>query len=446
MKRGTRVNKETLIIPSLALIVLLSFWLINGGNVCTIVFGEVDGKITYYRYWCNMTLKIQGDVSDLKGLNEVMMFPNTSRQTVFLKEAKYVINGKEILKKHISTDEDSNTILVFDVPLNYLKNGTVINIFFDVLIVQRGMPKDNISLDNFYNVSLEEIPHQLVNVYAGNKSTWIISDEIYTLSRKLADKSTSIFEILNAFSKWIEDNIPYPLNQSIRNMIGPQYPDETYRWKIGDCDDTSILFITMCRAVGVPSFLQLGCIPQLDMSWHVIVMHNGNYIHKSRGVGWHAWSMVYIPKLGWIPVDLTYFSGAYFNVANQSSLIYIKSPLGIRPKIKYSAYFIANPIIYANFSTLRYVDDARAWEQAMIDGRLKYTCTEELEVLNSINMRSVRRVPIPWEIPVALCIVFLAILFGMYFKLKRERERHEGSITDYRSYTGQILTILACTS
>jgi len=445
MRRIQRFSKAASIALGLVLIALLSFWLIDGDHVRTVALGESSNRVIYYRYWCNITLNIQGDVSSLKDINEVMIFSNTSRQTVFLEEAKYVVNGEEILKKHLSTDEDGNTILVFDFPLNYLKNGTVINVFFEVLIVQRVTPKDNISLDEFHNVSLEEIPLELISAYSGNKSTWIIPEEIYLLSRELADRSAKIFEIIDAFSGWIESNIAYPLNQSIRNMIGPQYPDETYQLKIGDCDDASILFITMCRAVGIPSFLQLGCIPQPSMSWHVIVMHNGNYVYKSRGVGWHAWSMIYIPRLGWAPVDLTYFSGAYFDFVDQSSLVYIRSPLGVKPKIEYSAYFIANPIIYANFSTLRYVDDARAWEQAMAEGKLKYVCTEELEVLSVVDMGNIHRVPIPWEIPAALCVIFLVILLSTYFKLKRGKHREE-SITGYQSYANRTSATSACTS
>ena len=122
-----------------------------------------------------------------------------------------------------------------------------------------------------------------------------------------------------------------------------------------------------------------------------------------------------------MPVDLTYFSGAKYEPANFSSAIYIRSYLGVKPKIKYSAYYIANPILYANFSTLRYVDNARSWEQAIAGGRLKYMCAEELSLIKLVNVKEASRVPIPIMVPAVACIAFFALLITCYFRLKRRQ-------------------------
>ncbi|MEM4576938.1 MAG: transglutaminase domain-containing protein [Candidatus Nezhaarchaeales archaeon] len=401
-----RSRIEHIILLAAVVFLLAHFFTAHQG----VLVSSERSVLAYYRYWYNITLTVQGDVSDVKDINQLVIFPNTTRQTVLLEQALCLIDGKEVARKSLTSDENGNAVLAFDFTPNDLKNGSILTLYFRVTIIQRTVSLEA-PIGNIRNASLNEVPSGLTNFYVNNE--WPIPGEIYDLSRELAGSFDKVFDVLNAFATWIENNVAYPLSREVRDVIGPQYPNETFQKRVGDCDDSSILFITMCRAVGIPSFLQLGGIPQLSISEEVTA-YKGNYIHRSKGIGWHAWSMVFFPGVGWLPVDLTYFSGARLELAYNGTVGYIKSPLGLISRIRFSAYFIANPIIYANFSSLKYVDEARCWEKAMVEGRIKYIGTEELVALIS-------RVSIPIEIPLILACIFLVLVLLTYFKFKAKK-------------------------
>jgi hypothetical protein len=368
--------------------------------------------IDHYKYSCNFTFIVQGDLSDVSGIDQIMVFPNTTRQFVLIEKAKGVVDNVEYRGSLVS-DEQGNTILVFDFP-NIAKNRCVVTIYVEATIIQRAS-RGSVPVDELRKALLSEVPSSLAECYADNSTSWPVSLAIYGLALNLTrGRGEAYYDLLDALSKWIEENVAYPLEPSERRLIGPQYPSETYESRVGDCDDRSILFTTMCRAVGIPSFLQVGGVPK-PASQCYEVKYGGNYVYRSKGIAWHAWSMVYVPRIGWIPVDTTYFNGAVIERASDS-LCYIKSPRGLEPKITSSAYFVASPIVYANYTSLKYVEEARAWEEAVKEGRIKVVCVEELEGLSAPA-----RVPLPIGVPLILSIIFVVALLFIYFSLKRRQ-------------------------
>lgn len=381
-----------------------------------VVYGAIPNSafspvIARYRYSCNFTFVVQGDISGLSEVNQMMIFPNTTKQYVFIEEAKGVIDNVEYRGSLVS-DEQGNAILVFDFP-NIIKGQSVVTMYVRATIIHRA-DRGSVPIDEFRKVLLSDVPSSLAERYAGNSTSWPISSTIHDLALNLTRGREAYYDLLDELSKWIEENVAYPLEQSEERPIGPQYPDETYESRIGDCDDRSVLFTTMCRAVGIPSFLQVGGIPKPTSQFYD-VKYGGNYIYRSKGIAWHAWSMVYVPKIGWIPVDTTYFSGTVIEKVS-SGLCYIKSPGGLEPKITSSAYFVASPIVYANYTSLKYVEEARAWEETVKEGRIKVVCTEELEGLSVST-----RVPLPIEVPLILSAIFIATLLFIYFSLKKRQ-------------------------
>jgi len=365
--------------------------------------------IARYRYSCNFTFVVLDDASDLMDVNQIMVFPNSTRQSVFIEEAKGVVDNVEY-RGSLVLDEQGNAILVFDFPPDFVKSRSIVTLYVRATIIQKASNGPT-PIDELKRALPSEVPSSLAERYAGNSTTWPISLMIYSLVLNLTEgREGTYYDLLNAFSKWIEEHVAYPLEQGVRELIGPQYPDETYENGVGDCDDRSILFTTMCRAVGIPSFLQVGGIPKPAFQCEE-VKHGGNYVYRSKGIAWHAWSMVYVPRVGWIPVDTTYFNDAVVERA-PGGLCYIKSPEGLDPKIISSAYFVANPILYANYTSLKYVEEARAWERAVKEGRIKVICDEELEI-------SYAKVPIPTEVPLILGLVFVVALLLIYLNLKR---------------------------
>ncbi len=104
-------------------------------------------------------------------------------------------------------------------------------------------------------------------------------------SLKISDNA---FEVAKSIFEWLKENTNYVYHpqQSL-----PQSAKETLNLKSGDCDDLSILYISLCRAVGIPSRLVRG---------YLIEEKNGKYIATP-----HAWAEIYVGfgKDGWIPVE-----------------------------------------------------------------------------------------------------------------------------------------------
>ncbi len=68
--------------------------------------------------------------------------------------------------------------------------------------------------------------------------------------------------------------------------------------KQGDCKDFSRLFVTFCRAKGLPARVVNGFVTDTDLQ-------NGGELAKAG----HEWAEVYLPSLGWVPFDPTFAAG-----------------------------------------------------------------------------------------------------------------------------------------
>ena len=144
-----------------------------------------------------------------------------------------------------------------------------------------------------------DIPSNLVSEYTGSTQTFMANNtEIATLAKSLTDAEPTVLGKLTRLVNWFYSNIIYD------NAENPRFPDETLKIKKGDCDDQSILLISMLRSLGIPSYLEIGVffnsgINGQDTSWQ------GHLDISQKGIGWHGWAIVYVPPYGWIPVDLT---------------------------------------------------------------------------------------------------------------------------------------------
>ena len=148
-------------------------------------------------------------------------------------------------------------------------------------------------------------------------------------------------------------------NTTYCNFEVPQYPSDTLANHLGDCDDQSILLITMLRSLGIPAYLQVGIyihpsIDDSDTSWE------GHLTNEAKGVGWHGWTMVYIPPWGWVPVDLTLTSA--------------KSGLDL---IQNSPEYGVNIIPVMNVSTQPYIGATLETRERIINSSIYVTVSDE---------------------------------------------------------------------
>ena len=106
-------------------------------------------------------------------------------------------------------------------------------------------------------------------------------------------------EYLYALIGWMDANLVYG------SRIPARHPWEVLEEGVGDCDDRSNLLITLLRARGIPSYLEVGMI--VIKGYRVNgTAENGTLTFSLTNVGPHAWVKAWINGV-WIPVDMTYY-------------------------------------------------------------------------------------------------------------------------------------------
>ena len=193
------------------------------------------------------------------------------------------------------------------------------------------------------------IPENLVDEYTLSTETFPSDEAMFQkLASEIVSGEETVLGSVATLVDYIMDNTTYC------NFEVPQYPSKTLEDQLGDCDDQSILLITLCRSLDIPAYLQVGiyihpAIDEEDTSWE------GHLINEADGVGGHGWAMVYIPPWGWVPVDLTLADSdngldliqnapeygdnivPVLNVSNQS---YIGETLATRERIINSSIYV----------------------------------------------------------------------------------------------------------
>jgi transglutaminase-like putative cysteine protease len=132
------------------------------------------------------------------------------------------------------------------------------------------------------------------SLYIYTKPTQIIdvNSDIKNLASELIGDKTDLYEIEYVFAEYVRKNIAYDLGTITSNA------DQKSSWvfanRVGVCDEITNLFISLNRAVGIPSrFVSGVSYTNLDSVF---------------GTSWvsHAWAEIYYPGVGWVPYDVTY--------------------------------------------------------------------------------------------------------------------------------------------
>ena len=127
---------------------------------------------------------------------------------------------------------------------------------------------------------------QMVDVYDGVElkafHIWPSHPEIIDKAEEITSGKSTVFEKVEA----IYDYLDYEF--SFSNSGGaPQSCITTYRNRMGNSDDQSILLISMCRAIGIPAWLEGGAMYDAN-----VASASGD---PTQGWGGHAWARVLIP-------------------------------------------------------------------------------------------------------------------------------------------------------
>ena len=188
-----------------------------------------------------------------------------------------------------------------------------------------------------------------VSSFRGGNEVYQTDDkDIVAKARELAGNKTRVLDVVDSLIGYIASNVVYDYDSET-----PKYPNETLKELSGDCDDQSILLITMCRILGIPSYLQVGCVFRNDLEADSTVI-GGHLRLKADGVGWHGWAMIYIPPWGWLPADMTY----------------VTSLTGLVPEIEHAAILERNVIAQLNISNYDWVGLARQSQKELLESSL----------------------------------------------------------------------------
>jgi len=276
----------------------------------------------------------QGNIWNLSEAEKTVgLFMNNTWQTVYLLNASYSVEV-------IQTDDDGNPVASLSFPISKIPSGENLTyqIAYRIILKPRSLPL--ISEDQ--SGTLNEINEELKERYCGANGLWQVErEELRDLAFKIAGNETNVLSLLKKFILWIKQNVYY----ETRDL--PKYPMETIKDKAGDCDDQANLLIAFCRIIGIPAYLQVGCIYLPQRNFEKIYW-DGHWILNLTRIGWHGWAMVYVPPWGWIPVDLTYASGI------------LSDPMNAMRK----AAVINFPVVqYANIIKTDYIASSRSYRE-----------------------------------------------------------------------------------
>jgi len=264
------------------------------------------------------------------------LFMNNSWQTVYVLNISYPIS-------EIRKDDDGNPVAYLSFPKSTISRGENLTyqIAYEIIIKPHLLP----SINENYSGTLDDVPGDLRSLYCRDAGPWqVTSEKLRELAFKIKGNETNVLSLLKKFIRWIKSNIRYE-SQDL-----PRYPLETLNVKAGDCDDQANLLITFCRIVGIPAYLQIGCVylPGHDFN---LTHWNGHWILRLTRVGWHGWAIVYIPPWGWLPVDLTFASEILSDPENA---------------IKKAAIILYPTAQYANITESDYIAYSRRYREFLL--------------------------------------------------------------------------------
>lgn len=384
----------------------------------TIMVPHVNAEISpakgyYATYEIVLTDIIRNGGADLHRLADndrrIYLPLNTSWQTVYIVESSYPVQNK-------TYDSDGNRIAYLDVMPLYLRSNelVVVNVTYHTNVYAKEIPQ----LDETLSGSLSEIPQELKRDYCQpigpwqfNRTSW---KYLSTIANATVKNEGTVLRILYNFVNWIGKNVGSPSKEHFR----PLYPNETYGQQNfeqgkrgeGDCDDQANLLITFCRIVGIPAYLQIGCIylptEQYD-SKKDSGLYEGHLSIEERHIGFHGWAMVYVPPWGWIPIDMTW---GY----DQS-----KGPSSATTK---SAIMTVNAIAMLNVIKTDYVLEDEEWSKNLVDSNLYVA---EIYSMSLLVKPEYDQIPLGGLLPSGFGIILVTIVvLSLYVVAKRRKLRY----------------------
>lgn len=113
------------------------------------------------------------------------------------------------------------------------------------------------------------------NVPTGEYRIWPSNSQIQNLAATLTSETATVIENVESIYRYLRSELTYYTGSS----TGPKSCLQTLSDGYGDCDDQSIVLISLCRAIDIPSWLVFGAL----------------HDRSTGDWGGHAWAEIYIP-------------------------------------------------------------------------------------------------------------------------------------------------------
>lgn len=142
------------------------------------------------------------------------------------------------------------------------------------------------------NVKAYDTTTPLNKTYTSERDQHIVfTPQIRALAERLTAGATTPLAKARRIFKWIDENFPWASAREYSTI--ENIPEYVLANKHGDCGQVTLLFLTLCRSIGIPAHFQSG-----------FMLHPGDE-------NLHDWGEIYIQDLGWVPVDMSFGIPAY---------------------------------------------------------------------------------------------------------------------------------------
>ena len=112
------------------------------------------------------------------------------------------------------------------------------------------------------------------------------TEPLQQVAQRFMKESDSAYMRALSIFRWVRAHIPWASAREYSTI--PCIPEYVLHEGHGDCGQVALLFITLCRMVGVPARWQSG-----------FMLHPGFE-------NLHDWAEIYLKGLGWVPVDVSF--------------------------------------------------------------------------------------------------------------------------------------------
>jgi len=269
------------------LVILMLLWFYTGGNIMEafipqtgrvypedteftvkksiILTSEADG--TYMKYDIHLPedndyqevldiqMSIPGTPDPSNSLHIEWEFDNVDNGVSRRIDINYTIRTEA--KKQKMSSSDSGTI--GDIPQNY------IDAYIPAARAETDAPDDALNGQQWWN---------------DDQNVWTIdpmNPQVQLKATELGQGKVNVYDLVKAVYEWTRDTWSYDTSGGDLKTC-----QEMLNAESGDCDDQSVVMISVLRAMGIPAWLELGVL----------------YNKPANSWGGHGWANALIPKTG----------------------------------------------------------------------------------------------------------------------------------------------------